>query len=541
MTDTQTPDTSTNTPGGQALSGRQIAWAAGVVMVGFILSRLMGLIREAILSGAFGAGNDYEAYLVALRLPDTLFFVVAGGALGSAFIPTFTAYLTQDRQAEGWRLASMVLNLITLILIGLAAIGALLAEPIVANILAPGFAGEPAKLLLTVQLMQIMLITPAVFGASGLLMGMLNANQRFLLPAVAPVLYNAGIIFGALALAPSMGVYGLAWGAVIGAVLHLAVQLPGVFALRARYQPILDIRDEGVREVARLMAPRVLGLAIVQVNFWVNTALASLMVTGSVAALVRAWYVMLLPQGVIAQSVANAVFPTFAVHVARGEHEALQKTLGQVLRAVLFLSLPATVGLIVLRLPVVRLLYERDAFTFEDSQATAWALLFYGLGLVFHSLLEIVTRAFYAMHDTKTPVIVGGGAMILNVVFSLALMRVIGRPGSLVMGPFAGLALANTLATMLETVALLVLIRPRVGGLEGRTMVASLARAGAASAVMGLALWALLPIIDRVGLLIGTLGAIALGGALFWGVAWVLGSDEARLFTGFVLRRLGRK
>jgi putative peptidoglycan lipid II flippase len=160
--------------------------------------------------------------------------------------------------------------------------------------------------------------------------------------------------------------------------------------------------------------------------------------------------------------------------------------------------------------------------------------------LVFHSLLEIVTRAFYAMHDTKTPVLVGGGSMALNVVLSLALIQVIGQPGSLVMGPFAGLALANTLATTLETVTLLVLIRPRVGGLDGRTMVASLSRAAVASLVMGLVLWALLPLIDRVGLLVGTLGAIALGGALFWGVAWVIRSDEARLFTGFALRLVKR-
>jgi putative peptidoglycan lipid II flippase len=354
-------------------------------------------------------------------------------------------------------------------------------------------------------------------------------------------MYNIGIIAGALLFSRTLGIYSLAWGTVLGAALHLVVQLPGLLKLRPQYRPLVDFRDQGVWEVARLMGPRVLGLAIVQINFWVELVLASGMVDGSISALKRGFFVMLLPQGVIAQSVAIAVFPTFSAQVARGEHSALRRTLGQVLRAVLFLSLPATVGLIVLRLPIVRLIYEHGVFTPEESQATAWALLFYGLGLVFQSLLEIVTRAYYAMHDTKTPVIVGGGAMILNIVFSLLLMRVIGVQGSLTMGPFAGLALANTLATTLETLTLLVLLRPRVGGLEGHSLLASLSRASAASAVMGLVLWALLPLAEQMGPIVGTLGVMAIGGSLFWGVAWALGSEEARLFTGLILQRIRRQ
>ncbi len=283
-----------------------------------------------------------------------------------------------------------------------------------------------------------------------------------------------------------------------------------------------------------------LGLAIVQVNFWVNIALASDMVEGSVAALGRAWVVFLLPQGVIAQSVANAVFPTFSIHAARGETDQLRATLGQVIRAVLFLAIPASVGLIVLRAPVVRLLFERGAFTPADTQATAWALLFYGLGLVAHSLVEIVTRAYYAMHDTRTPVFIGGAAMALNVVLSLALIRVMGDPGSLVRGPFAGLALANTLATTLEGALLVTFIRGKVGGLDWPRIGASVGRAGIASAVMGVALWAALPVVRALGQYAGPVIAIVGGGALFWGLAYLIGSPEARMFTGMALRRLRR-
>lgn len=519
-----------------ALSGGQIAQATGLVMVGFVLSRLLGLVRDRVIANIFGGGSDFEAFAVALQVPDTLYFVVAGGALASAFIPTFAGYLAKDDQAGAWRLANTIFTLITLILAVLSAVCALLAQPILEWLLAPGFTS--AVQATSVRLMQIMLLSPMIFGVSGLLMGVLNTNQRFLLPAIAPGMYNIGIILGAVVLVPSMGVYGLAWGTVLGAALHLAVQLPGAAALRFAYRPILDVKDAGVREIARLMGPRVLGLAIVHVNFWISKSLGSGMVTGSIAALQRAWYLMMLPQGIIAQSVAIAVFPTFSAQAARDDQAGLRRTLGQVLRAVLFLSLPAMVGLLVLRLPVVRLIYESGEFTQADSQATAWALLFFGLGLVFHSLLEIVTRAFYAMHDTRTPVIVGGGAMLLNIVFSLTLIHVVGKPGNLVMGPFGGLALALTLSTMLETLTLLVLIRPRVGGLEGRVMVVSFAQAGAASSVMGLVLWALLPLIEQVGLLVGTLGAVAVGGMVFWSTAWVLGSPEARLFTGFVLRQL---
>ncbi len=524
--------------GVQALSGGQIARAAGLVMFGFVLSRVLGLAREAIIAALFGASSDYEAYAVALQVPDTIFFVIAGGAIGSAFIPTFVSYLNQDRRAEAWRMASMVLNLFLLVMIGVAVLCALLARPIVACLLAPGF---PLSIQdTTVRLVRVMLISSVLFGLSGLQMGMLNAHQRFLLPALAPSMYNIGIIIGALILAPALeiGIMGVAWGVVLGAALHLIVQWPGLLVLRARYHPLLSLSHPGVREVARLMGPRVLGQAIVQVNFWVNKALASDMAAGSVAAIQRAWFLLLLPQGVIAQSVATAIFPTFSTQVARGDTEALRRTLGQVLRAVLFLSIPATVGLVGLRLPIVRLMFERGNFTLQDSRAVAWALLFFGLGLVAHSLLEVVTRAFYALHDTRTPVIVGGGAMILNVILSLTLIRLIGDPAHVEQGAFAGLALANTIATTLESLVLLLLLRPRTGGFEERRLAVGILRAGGASAGMGLVLWALLPLIDRLGVVVGTLVVILAGVVIFWGLAWLLRSEEARLFTDFALRRL---
>jgi len=536
MADTPEPSAQST----RALSGEQIAQAASLLVMGFILSRLTGLIRESILSGLFGSGIEYEAYVTASQPPDTLFFVVAGGAIGSAFIPTFASFLQRDRRDDAWRLASAIMSLLPLLVAVLAVIIALFARPLVTYVLAPGYVDDPVKLTLTIRMMQIMLLSSVIFSISGLFMGILNTHQRFLLPAFAPSLYNIGIILGGVFLTRWFGPYGLAYGVVLGSLLHMAIQIPGLLAVGAKLKPSFNPRLSGVHEVARLMGPRVLGLAIVQVNFWVNIALASSMEEGSVSALKRAWYILLLPQGVIAQSIANAVFPTFSIQVASGETDALQATLGRVLRSVLFLSVPATVGLVVLRLPIVQLIYQYGEFTPIDAQATAWALLFYGLGLVSHSVLEIITRAFYAMHDTRTPVLVGGGAMLLNVVLSLALIRVMGEPGNVAMGPFAGLALANTLATTLEAGLLLMLIRPRVGGLEAPRTLTGLLKTSLASLVMGIAIWLLLPTVARLGQFLGPLVGIAIGGAVFIALAALLRTEEVRLFTDLIRRRLNR-
>jgi putative peptidoglycan lipid II flippase len=271
----------------------------------------------------------------------------------------------------------------------------------------------------------------------------------------------------------------------------------------AQYVPVLTLRDPGVREVLRLMAPRVLGLAAVHLNFLVNTNIASRLGEGAVSALNYAWLLMLLPQGVFAQAVATAVFPTFADQAARGEQETMRRTLTTTLRMVFFVTIPAAVGLLILRRPLVALLFERGAFRASSTEAVAWALAFYALGLVGHAGVEIIVRAFYALHDTWTPVWVGGLAMGLNVVLSLTLSAAFAWAG---LPPHGGLALANSVATLLEMVGLMALLRPRLGGLEGRTLGASAARSTLAALAMGGLLWAWARWAS------GPFGAIAAGG-----------------------------
>jgi putative peptidoglycan lipid II flippase len=485
-----------------------------------------------VIAGQFGTGAEMDAYQAAFRVPDIVFQLVAGGALASAFIPNFTVYLTRGDRGAAWRLASAIINLLLVILTLTAALAALLTPWLVDWIIAPGF--DPDTADLTVRLMRVMLISSVIFGVSGVIMAALNAHQHFLLPAVAPVLYNLSIIGGAVLLAPSMGVMGLAVGVVVGAALHLVVQVPALTHLRAQYTPVLTMRDPGVRAVAGLMGPRVLALAVVQLNFLVNTNLASRLGEGAVSALIFAWLLMLLPQGIFAQAVATAAFPTFAEQVARGDQAAVRSALAATLRAIYALSLPATVGLVVLRGPLVSLLFERGAFGATSTDLVAWALLFYAFGLVAHSGLEIVARAFYAMHDTKTPLLVGGGAMLLNLVLSLTLPSLFDALGWL---PHGGLALANSLATTLELVGLLWLVRGRLGGLEGRRSLPMLVRITLAAALMVLALSGLVLAWSGVEpWLLGSIG-VAVGVAVYLAAAWLLGVQELRTILIAVRRR----
>ena len=514
---------------GSVTTSRRVAGAALVVMAFFVISRFTGLAREIIIGARFGTSAEYDAYLAAFRVPDLLFQLVAGGALGSAFIPVFAGYWVKGEKSGAWLLFSRVLNLVTLLLVVLALTAILFAQPLVSGLIAPGFA--PGQQALTVQLMRIMLMGTVVFGASGLVMGALNATQHFLWPAAAPVVYNLAIIASAWWLAPRMGIAGLGYGVVAGALGHLLVQLPQLLRTGVVYTPSADLRDAGVREVLRLMGPRVLGLFFVQMQFLVNTILASGLATGSLSALNYAWLIMLLPLGIFAQSVATAVFPTFAAQIAAGDADALRRTLSQTLRTVLFLIIPSAVALLAFGPMIVRLLLERGSFTAESTALVAYALAFYALGLVGHASLEIMVRAFYALHNTWTPVLVGVAAMALNILLSIWWVRSLG---------FGGLALANSTATLLEALLLLILLRRRLGGVDGRALALSVGRTALAAGVMGAALYPLAQwaAIQAAGMQMAADAIALLGGvALFIGVSALLRAPELGQVVALARRR----
>jgi putative peptidoglycan lipid II flippase len=518
-----------------ASSSQRVARAAGTVMVAFILSNLIGLARQILVAGAFGTLPEMEAFTAANRVSETIFALVAGGALASSFIPTFTGLLTLNKRQQAWQLASSIANLALIVLTALSLLATIFAPQIVHSLLAPGFARDPAKEALTVSLLRLMLPSAVIFGLSGLVMGMLNAHQVFFIPALTPAMYPLGIIFGVVVLAPRLGIYGLAWGVLIGALLHLVLQIPSLLRLKGKYAPTLGLGQSPVREVVRLMGPRLLGVAVVQLNFWVNTRLASYQPEGSVVAIQIAFALMLMPQAAIAQSVATAAMPTLSAQFARGQMKELRLTLAASLRGMLLLAIPASLGLILLRQPLIVMLYQRGEFTLRSTELVSWALLWYAAGLIGHCIMEVLARAFYALHDTRTPVAVGVVAMSLNVVFSVLFSRWFSGWG---WAPHGGLALANSLATALETAGLLFFMRRRLNGIEGKQIWQGSLQAAAAALMMGggLAGWLALTAGKPAWLAAG--GGLLIGAALYGGVVVALKVPEAHYLLRLLKSRL---
>ena len=507
-------------------------------MLALLFGQLASLARSILVAGAFGASLELDAFNAANRVSETLFLLVAGGALGSAFIPVFTGLLTRDEKAPAWRLASALANAVTLTLSLLAVLLAIFAPQVVRYLLAPGFADKPELFSLTVSLLRIQLISAVLFGLGGLIVGVLNAHQVFFIPALTPALYQLGLIFGAVVLAPVMGIYGLAWGVVLGALAYLLVQIPTLLKQKGTYSLTLGLENPDVRKVILLMGPRLLGVAVVQLNFWVNVNLASQMEEGSVASLGFAFSLMIMAQAAIAQSVAIAAMPTFSAQHALGKQDEMRSSLAASLRGVLLLAWPAMVGLILLRVPLVSFLYERGRFDAQDVQLAAWALLWYAAGLVGHSVMEVLTRAFYAQHDTKTPVIIGTIAMGLNVLFSFAFARLFSQVGWM---PHGGLALANSLATALEASALFIFMRRRLNGIEGSYIGRGFAACALASLGMGIGLWFWLQATGSQARWLVTLGGVAIGGIIYGIGVILLRVPEVQILTSAITRRLLRR
>jgi len=519
-------------------ANRQIARAASLVTAAFIISNIAGLIRQVLVAGAFGTSNAMEAFNAANRISETLFNLVAGGALGSAFIPTFTSLLAKEKRQVAWRLASSIFNLILIITIILAGLAAVYAPQIVRYVIAPGFVDDPAKEALAISLTRLMLPSAVLFGLSGLVMGILNARQRFFIPALTPAIYQLGMIFGVLVLSPKMGIYGLAWGVLIGAAGHLLLQLPLLFKQGGSYSPSLGLDSPDVREVARLMGPRLLGVAVVQLNFWINVRLASMQPDGSVTAIQIAFTLMLMPQAAIAQSIATAALPTFSTQVARNKLTEMRSSLTASMRGILLLSVPASLGLILFREPIITLLYQRGEFTALSTRLVSWALLWYAAGLVGHAMVEILARSFYALHDTRTPVLIGIAAMSLNVAFSFLFSSLFTRWGWM---PHGGLALANTLATGLEMVGLAVIMRSRLNGLGGSLIWSGLFKGLISAGLMGGAIWIWASLGENLPNWFYTLGGILIAVLVYSLSLALMGTKEIKGLWQAVQGRLARR
>lgn len=497
--------------------------ASLLMSVAAVASRVLGWVRLLVIGAEFGATKELDAYLAAFRIPDAIFQLVVAGALSAALIPVYAGYRARGEEDEGWRLASHVINLVVLALAALSALMAI-GAPWLVPIIAPGFDAETTGL--TVRLTQVMLLSPVFIGLGAVISGLLQTHGTFGPTAVAPLVYNLAIIAAAVFLAPALGVEALAAGVVVGSIGHLAVQLPALRRLDPAWRPRIDLRHKGVRRVTALMGPRLFGLAAGQVNLIVSTALASGLVAGSITAFTYAFQLSQLPVGIIGVSIAVALFPTLSRDAALGRASEIRRQVNASLRVLFFVAAPLAALMVVLHDPVASVFFEYGLFSAESADRTASALAWFAIGVPAHVVVHVLTRAFYAMQDTRTPV----AWAVVAVVANIGLMVVL-------IGPMGveGLALAISISATLEVVGLLAALRLRLGGLDGRSLLESVVRSGiatgAASAAMAgvyLGLDAALPDLaaNTAGRMLTLVLPAAAGGAAYVAVAAVMGAPE---------------
>lgn len=440
---------------GRFLTRRSSMLEATVVLaVASLVSRLFGLLRDRSLAAHFGAGDILDAYYAAFRVPDLVFNLLILGALSSAFIPIFTEYLKKRPRGEAWALVNSLINLGVIIL---AAILGFLAfsAPLWIKAVAPGFDG--AKQALTSDMMRVMLFSPLIFGLSNLAGGILNSFRNFVAYAFAPVLYNLGIILGVIVLVPQMGAIGLAYGVVLGAILHLFIQVPGVIKLGWRYQLHLDFRHPAIRRMLILMVPRTMGLAVSQLGLLINTVIASTLAMGSIAVFNLADNLYSLPISLFGISFAVAAFPTLSEKYILGKLSAFRNSIIEIASKIVYFIVPTMVWYWLLRAQIVRLVLGAGKFSWEDTRFTISVLAFFTFGMLAAALIPFLARSFYAMQDTKTPFWASFLGVIINVVTALLLIPHL---------KVVGLALAVSVAATVNLAVLIFALSLRLKGIN---------------------------------------------------------------------------
>ena len=499
-------------------------------------SRLLGLLREIVAAALFGASNEKAAYVIGYYLPFFFQRLLLGGTLSIVFIPTITEYLTRGERAETERVTATLFNLILLLGAAMVLLGEVLA-PWLVRLAAPGFAAQ-GLIPLAIELTRIIFIAMFFLALAVYATGFLQAHQHFTVPALAPLLFNLVIIGGTLWLGPRIGITGLAIAWVGGTTAQFAVQWPAMRRAGFRYRPLLNLRHPAVRKFVRLAVPAMLGLAVLEVNAYVSRFFASFLPPGpgvnAVAVLDYAYEVMQAPVGIIAVSIATAVFPTLARQAAARDQEGLRATTAFGLRMVLVLILPVLALVLALADPLVRLLFQRGEFTSGATAAVAAALRGYTLGLGAVAAYYIITRAFYALQDMATPVKVGGGMILFNAVLAFLLMRPLGA---------TGIALATSIVNVTNAALLLWLLRRRLGTFEGRRTFVTGARASAAAVLAGLAAAGVSVYAagwfgpDTLSTALLLVVAAGLGMGIYLLASWALRVEEIRAVRDLLLRR----
>jgi len=512
--------------------------AAGFLMAAQLASRILGFLRETLMAGFYGQGGATDAYTASFILPDLLYWLLVGGVLSAAFIPVFSRYIAEGKEKEGWRVASSVVNLILLTLGVLTLVGLFFAPQFV-RLVVPGLAAE--NMALATHLTRILLMQPLFMALSGLTMGILNSYKIFWPSALGTVLYNACVIFFGTILANPAdphSISGFAVGVVVGAFVSFAVQIPALTKVGMRYYPIIDWHDPGVRRIGALAVPIIISYSLNQIQVAVNANFGSQLFPGSITAFLWSYRLFQLPVGIFAIAIAVATFPTMTEQAALKQWDQLRQTVSQAVRMVIFITLPISAGMIVLRFPLIRVLFQHGHFTAQDTYTTAFPLLFFAVGISAQSVIQILPRAFYALQDTWTPVTLGIIAMVVNVIAMVLLV------GPLEVG---GLAFATSIAAFVNMILLFYMLRRRLGQMDGWAMFGTSVQTLTASLFMAVVIWAwsefLTPLIGTqmlaslTVLLTGTL----LGALAFAVMAKILRMGEFEQAMDLVNRRIGKR
>ena len=534
-----------------------VARSAGVVSIAVMASRVLGLVREMVFAYFFGASKSFanDAYVIAFRIPNLLRDLFAEGALSSAFVTVFSDYLVTRDEKEAFRLSNLVATGLIVVLGIFVALGIIFAPQVVA-LIAPGFEGNQDKFELTVRLTRIMMPFILLVALAAQAMGVLNARDRFGIPALSSTFFNVGSIIGGLATAtlltdptfshpirsivdkPTEGIIGMAYGVLIGGLLQYAVQWPSLRKAGFRYRPMLSFSDPGVRRIFALMGPAVIGAAAVQVNVLVNSNFASnLPGSGPVSWLSYSFRLMQFPIGVFGVAIATATLPSISRSAALEDMREFRHTLAGSIRLAFLLTIPSAVGLIVLGRPIIALIYERGHFGAGDTDHTAAALAFYAIGLAGYSAVRILAPAFYALGDARTPMIISLLSMATNFVMNWMLIDVLQE---------RGLALSTSTVALMNFALLYGIMHRRVRGIEGRRTAIAVGKIVAAAAIMGVVCWVISRAIANgagdgfPARMANVAVSVSAGAAIFYLISSALGIQELKAATDVLTKRFAR-
>jgi len=506
--------------------------AAGIIMVTVFLSRVLGLFRDRLLTGRF-TPQELGIYFAAFRLPNLIFELLIIGALATAFIPIFSSYLSEKKKKEAFIIASSAINISSLIFLILAFPLLFFAQEI-SFLIAPGF--SKSEIMMMADFTRIMIfaqVFPLVIG--NFFTGILQSFNRFLIPALAPIVYNLGIIIGIVFLSPFLGLYGPVWGVVLGAFLFMIIQIPLALSLGYHHSLIFDFHHPGVKEIGKLMLPRTLGLAVSQIDTTVDLILASFLGARSVAIFNFAQHLQQLPIGLFGAPIAQASFPLLSRVSNQQSLEEFKQNLLNAFHQILFLVLPSSVILIVLRIPLVRLIFGAARFDWEATILTGQTLAFFSLSLFAQSLIHLLTRGFYALHDTKTPVRIGALCVFINTILSIWFVKFLFLP-------VYALGFSTSIASILNFLLLLAFLDQKLKGFNKAKLFWPALKILIASVITGFCLYLPMKLLDQLVFdttrtlnlifLTGIAGFCGLGCYLF--LAWFLEIKEVGTFLNLI-------